>query len=302
MSWLESPDWLLELQTRFGGMLRTPLERSSGTLRAETSAYESALVAAVRPTATLSSAERLAIYQRQHWFRLLTVLQSLYPLTARLLGYWRFNEYAVRHLLERPPRGSDIETVGDGLDETLSRQLPPHGTVQASSRRRVGVAALLEAARVDAAFHRVTRAVSQPPFSLAAQDPARLGSSCFVLSSSVALLQERWPLCELRLSLVQQQSGGVLQLGERLRSPRHWLLAWRQGRLGLLQLEPHEARLLALLQEHSLEHALGLLESNVPELERAQLPERARAWLARSVRLGVWSSLGTPRGCSCGVA
>ena len=46
MSWPASPAWLLELQARFGAMLRTPLDRSSGELRAETAAYDAALTAA----------------------------------------------------------------------------------------------------------------------------------------------------------------------------------------------------------------------------------------------------------------
>jgi hypothetical protein len=57
---------LLDLQARFGAMLRTPLDRSSGELRAETSAYDAALTEAVLPTETLSAAERLAVYHRQY--------------------------------------------------------------------------------------------------------------------------------------------------------------------------------------------------------------------------------------------
>lgn len=295
MSWPESPAWLLELQSRFGGMLRTPLDRSSGTLRAKTSAYEATLVAAAQPTPTLGSAERLATYHRQYWFRFFTVLQGLYPLTARLVGYWRFNDFAARHLLQRPPQGFDIDTIGDGFDESLSQQLPKDGTVVAEARRRVEATAVLEAARVDAGFHRVTRAPQREPFRPTAEDAARLGSSCFVLSQSVALLQERWPLSELRLSFVEQQSDDAIQLGNRLRATRHWLLARHEAKLGLLALEPREAQLLALLQEHPLEHALGLLEASASQAERGKLPERAQAWLARSVRLGVWSGLATPQ-------
>ena len=57
-------------------MLRTPLSRSTGTLRAETSAYPEALLAQAKPGRQLSQAERLAVYNRQYWFRLFTLLQS----------------------------------------------------------------------------------------------------------------------------------------------------------------------------------------------------------------------------------
>lgn len=294
MSWPKSPGWLVELQQRFGAMLQTPLDRASGSLRAETSSYEAELLAAARPTSTLSSAERLAIYHRQYWFRLFTVLQGLYPLTARLVGYWRFNEFAARHLVQHPPHGFDIDTIGDGFDESLARLLPNDGQVEAGPNQHVDAAAVLEAALVDVGFHRVTRAPRREPFRPSAADAARLTSSRFVLSPSVALLQEHWPLSELRLGLVELPSDAPLQLPAPLPEARHWLLTRQQTKLGLLALEPAEAQLLRLLQLHPLDQALGLLEAAASAEERARLPERAQAWLARSVRLGVWDGLADP--------
>jgi hypothetical protein len=289
VSWPESPAWLVELQQRFGALLQTPLDRSSGALRAETSAYDALLLAAARPTQTLSSAERLATYHRQYWFRLFTVMQGQYPLTTRLVGYWRFNGFAARHLVDRPPRGFDIDTVGHGFAETLAQLVPEDAAVR-------------EAAAIDAAFHRVTRAPQREPFRPAAQDVPRLTSSRFVLSPSVALLSEHWPLCQRRLGFAEPKSDETVEprepLGEPLAEARHWLLAWHQPKpslkLSLLALEPAEAKLLQLLQLYPLEQALGLLEATASDAERAALPERAQAWLARSVQLGVWSGLADP--------
>jgi len=289
MTWPDSPDWLLELQTQFGEMLRTPLDRSGGSLRAPSEAYDARLVASMLPTPSLSGAERLAVYHRQYWFRLLTVLQGLYPLTARLLGYWRFNEFAAAHLGANPPRGFDIEAAGEGFEETLARQLADGDTVVTASGRPVEGAAVLDSARIDAGFHRVTRAPQSEPLRPGPADVARFSSSCLALSPTVALLQERWALCELRASFLDGPSDDAVALGERLPAPRHWLLARHGTQLGLLALEPPEAELLGLLQAHPLEQALGLLEAGASEADRLHLPERAQAWLARSVRLGVWA-------------
>jgi hypothetical protein len=298
VSWPESPTWLALLQQRFGALLQTPLDRSSGSLRAETSAYDAELLAAARPTETLSSAERLATYHRQYWFRLFTVTQGQYPLTARLVGYWRFNDFAARHLVEHPPRGFDIDSVGDGFAQTLARLLQKDGKVEAEASQAdapVDAAAVLEAARIDAEFHRVTRAPRCEPFRPSAQDAQRLASSRFVLSPSVALLSEHWSLSERRLGLVELRGDQAFELGERLSEARHWLLARHQHKpgltLGLVALEPAEAKLLELLQQYPLEQALGLLEAAVSAAERLQLPARAQAWLARSVQLGVWAGL-----------
>jgi hypothetical protein len=298
VSWPESPVWLVELQQRFGALLRTPLDRATGTLRAETSTYDAELLAAARPSDTLSGAERLATYHRQYWFRLFTVMQGQYPLTARLLGYWRFNGLAARHLGEHPPRGFDIDTIGDGFAETLARLLPEGGNVEAEANQTlasVAVAAVREAAAIDAAFHRVARAPLREPFRPTARDAPRLASGRFVLSPGVALLSEHWALSERRLGLVETKSNDALVLSERLGDARHWLLVRHQSKLGLklglVALEAPEAQLLQLLQQFPLEQALGVLEAAASDAERSALPERAQAWLARSVQLGVWSGL-----------
>jgi hypothetical protein len=216
------------------------------------------------------------------------VLQGLYPLTARLLGYWHFNDFAMRHLVEHPPRGFDVDTIGEGFEASLQRALPASGDV-AGARGPVEAAAVLEAAHIDAAFHRITRAPSSQPFVPVAEDAARFASSCLVLSTSVALVREHWPLCERRITFVDHPSEEPITLPARLAAPQAWLIARRGTKIGLRSLAPAEAQLLTLLQQHPLERALALLESAAPEAERALLPERAQAWLADSVRLGVWA-------------
>jgi hypothetical protein len=272
-------------------MLRTPLERKSGALRADTASYAPELVAAVSPSTSLPSAERLAVYHRQYWFRLLTVLQDLHPLTARLMGYWRFNDYAAAHLLERAPSGYDLDTVGDGFVQTLSERLPPGGCLALDNGQTLQVASLLEAANIDAEFHRVARAPVIHPFRPGAADAAQLGVSRLLLSPAVSLLREHWPLCQLRLSFLERPPQRPPVLGEPWSEPRHWLLTRHASQLGLVGLEAHEARLFLLLQAHPLEQALALLEAELSDDERRDLPLRAQAWLARSVRVGMWAGM-----------
>lgn len=288
MTWPASPEWLLELQQRFGQLLRTPLERESGTLRAPTELYDRALVAATKPPPGSAAAERLAVYQRQYWFRLLGVLQRAYPLTARLLGFWHFNGLAAEHLRRRAPGGFDIELVAAGFEDLVAEELSGRATLAIEPRGSIETAALLEAARVDSAFHRVFRAPAAPAFRPGPDDLPRLARSRLALSHSVALIQERWPLCELRASLLDGQDERPVALPAPLPRPRSTLLV-RQGlQLGLVPLEPREAELLQLLTRHSLVDALGLLESSTPPDELGALPARAEAWLAKSVRLGAW--------------
>ncbi len=292
MSWPASPAWLLELQDAFGQMLRTPLSRSTGTLSAETGGYPPALLAQTKLGREQSSAERLAVYNRQYWFRLFTLLQVAFPLTAALVGFWRFNQLASYFLVARPPRSWDLERVGDGFADFLSQTLPDAEFEVQPPRRNLPRAALVEAARIDAAYRDVFGAPPVTPFTPALDDAARLLHGTLRLSPAVALLTESWPLCELRRLVVGPQPvEGSTGLGARLETPRSWLLGRDGLKLGLLPLDPREAQLLRLLTQNSVGTALARLEANCTEAELLHLPEQVQTWLARSVRLGIWASL-----------
>ena len=71
-----APPWLEDFQARFGDVLRTPLARETGTLSATPDRYDSETVAETLEGAGMTSAERLAVYNRQYWFRLLGVLHG----------------------------------------------------------------------------------------------------------------------------------------------------------------------------------------------------------------------------------
>src|SRR5688500_16487545 len=95
--------WLAQWQGEFGTVLRTPLDRRTGSLRAVAADYPSTLVERLLPSTQLTAGERLAVYHRQYWFRLLGALQQAYPLMVRLLGTWHFNHLAGEFLQQKPP-------------------------------------------------------------------------------------------------------------------------------------------------------------------------------------------------------
>lgn len=275
-------------------MLRTPLARATGTLRAATSAYPPALLAQAKPGRELDQAERLAVYNRQYWFRLFTLLQGAFPLTAQLIGLWRFNELASDFLIARPPRGWDLGQVGDGFADFLSRALPDTELEVQATQGSLPRAALVEAARIDTAYRDVFGAPAVTPYAPAFDDAARLLQGTLRLSPAVALLTESWPLCELRRRTLEPRTfHGSLALGPRLAAPRSWLLGRDGLTLGLLPLEPREAQLLRLLVQHPVGTALARLEAACADSdsERQRLPELVQTWLARSVGRGIWAGL-----------
>lgn len=288
------PAWVEELQRGFADAVRQPLDRSSVTLRARSEAYEPSLVAATTPTPKLGSAERLAVYNRQYWMRLFTVLHGAYPLLARLLGFWELNRLAELYLTQHPPRSWDIDAIVPGFEPFLATLLTDEVFEVSQPSRRLPSLALREAAAIDAAHHRVFRAPLEPTYTPSPRDSARLFQSPLRFVSGAALLTESWALVELRRQAPTLVGERMLTLGERLAVPRSWLLLRRELSLVLLALEPREMQLLQLLRLHPVAEALGLLEAACSAQELTRLPEQTRGWLARSVKLGLWAQLSAP--------
>lgn len=274
-----SPPWLAELQRRFGATIRAPLDRSTGTLTATTDAYPAtndALDGAFGPAAS-----RLAVYNRQYWFRLLTAMQSAFPLTASLLGHWTFNDYAARFFTARPPPSWDLDHALDGFEEFLEEAIdgsPLHE-------------ALSECARIEALWRRLFRAPAAAPFRPDPADAARILDARLVPSPCTAVVFERWPLLELKHARAGVLGEEAIALPPRLEAPRWWALAREPDGIRQLPLEAREGELLSLLASHTLRDALALLESRCGEGARSTLPAQAQRWLAKSVERGLWSGL-----------
>ncbi|MCU0686226.1 MAG: DNA-binding domain-containing protein [Polyangiaceae bacterium] len=186
-----APAWLAAFQGQFGAALRTPLSPETGTLRPDPSAYAPALCEGVsarggpHPGAGTEGASRLATYNRQYWFRLFRTLQGEFPLTARLLGLWRFNRVAQAFLLARPPRHADLRQAADGFAEALAAALaaPDASPTSASLATALAAppgpapnvpqAALEQAVRIDEAWRTIWAAPEQPAWRPGADDLPR---------------------------------------------------------------------------------------------------------------------------------
>ena len=266
------PAWLADFQARFGAMLRTPLDRGTGTLRATPSRYGAELRREARHGPRAPADERLAVYNRQYWFRLFGLVQSAFPLTARLLGYWHFNGYATRFLLARPPSGWNVERAAEGFDAFLvdlldapSVRLEPGGSV-------IERDALLEAAKIDAAWRSVFFAPNVPAFRPSPADAHRLLDGRLAPSPTVIVFGEHWPLLELRRRIGGVPGESPIALPPKLEKPAFWALVRKPAGIGELPLERREAELFLLLREHPIREALSRLEGACSGEERAALP------------------------------
>lgn len=87
--------------------------------------------------------ERLAVYNRQYWFRLIGCMQEEFPCTLHVLGLDVFNGWCIRYLAAHPSRSPYLSNLDHGFPAFLAKRY--------RGRDRAKV---LEAAAHDRAFSR----------------------------------------------------------------------------------------------------------------------------------------------------
>jgi hypothetical protein len=274
----DAPSALLALQRELFAALRTPLfgeNRARNALppgAAEPPPWFCATAAAhLTPSAALREHERLTLYQRQYWFRLLDSLADDFPGLVLLLGAPRFAALAEAYLRDQPPGRDDLGRLGAGLAAYL-----------ASGRHPVPSAVFAEElARLETAWIDAFGAAELP-----CPTPERLASAALTLQPHVALLALRTPADALWSRALQGQPRG------RVRPPsaspaRFVAVVRRDAARDVVRLHPAAHALLAALREHgSLEAALEAATPLLPARRGAKLVEAwfrqwtAERWLA----------------------
>lgn len=289
MSLREAPAWLGELQAAFGAILRKPLDRGTGTLRALTDEYDLSLGAT--DGARADARERLAVYHRQYWFRLFGVMQAGFPLTARLLGFWHFNEFAAAFLVAHPPHAWDIGRAADGFAPFLGDAIAGRTLRVGTPARDVAGDLVAAAAAIDEVFRHLFDLAPEPAWRPSQTDAARLLSARLVPARTACLVEERWPLSRLRQDAIARGDLQEIMPPDALTEPAFWAVFQTHVGVSQARLSRLEASLWRLLGEHPVERALGLLEASCTDAERATLPALTQTFLARSVELHFWTGL-----------
>ncbi len=281
----KAPDWLSELQALFSSALRLPLTRHTGKLEADLSRYAPALLATLQPGPTLSAAEQMAVYNRQYFARLFSVLHGAFPLSSRILGFWQLNGVASEYLEKHPPVDVEIDRIADGFPLFASEWL---STTELSGERSL---AFREALSLDASWRAVFGAPAVAPFRPTAADLERLPSCRLERSPAFAVVQQSFPLLALRARALSETAEGAFELPAPFAAPEHWALARTPQGMAQHRLEPLEARLLELVTTHTLGAALASLESEVSDSDQRDLPPKTREWLAKAMQAGAFRGI-----------
>jgi hypothetical protein len=114
---------LARMQRQIARAVMTPLSPSDGMRPRAPDGRSLAKVAKkiIKPNNRLSSFERLEIYNRQYWFRVLDALSDDFPGLRAVLGDRRFDTLAKHYLTDCPSRSFTMRNLGSQLESWLRK-------------------------------------------------------------------------------------------------------------------------------------------------------------------------------------
>ncbi len=244
----------------------------------------------IAPNSQLSAFERLEIYNRQYWFRVLGALAEDFPALRTVVGARAFERLSVQYLSAHPSRSFSLRNLGSKLPAWLAKH-----PQWAGRRQHLAVdVAHIEWACIEA-FDRAERT------ALTLDQIASLAAgSRLALQPHLQLVALDYPADDLVLSLharerretseaskEHENSSAAPATLSKLRRRHTWLAVHRVDfSLYYRRLEREEFQTLAALREGStLLEALdaGFEGTCVPEPQR---PQRVREWFANWAELG----------------
>ncbi len=214
---------LAQLQGQVARAVMTPLTPSERMRRVATDGRSLAAIAKkiIKPNDRLSSFERLEIYNRQYWFRVLDAFSDDFPGLRAVLGDRRFDSLAKQYLTDCPSRSFTMRDLGSQLEPWLRRHPEYAGDVSAASRiRRRSIAArrptrasrfqlALDMARLEWAEIEAFDGASLPPITAAALSGADPEKLRLRLQPFIRLLNLHYPVDDLLLAVKQEAPADI---------------------------------------------------------------------------------------------
>lgn len=285
---------LADLQRAMWGVVSQPLTNASRTKRRMRDGRSTAAVAnaIAKPNDRLTSFERLEIYNRMYWFRVLDSLYEDCPGLRAVLGDRKFIRMAEAYLVKYPSRSFTLRNLPSRLEKFLREE--PQWT-------KPRTALCLDLARFEWAQVEVYDGAALPLFTvddLRGTDPAKLR---LALQPYLQLLELDYPVDDFLITIKKREAllrgdasnaptGVHVQRGKKVRLPKPGKCAVavhrHNGRIFFKRLEPAACKvLLAIRAGKTLDRALG---AGIP---RAQNPAedwaaKVQGWFASWMQLG----------------
>ena len=252
----------------------------------------------IRPNDRLTSLERLEIYSRSYWARVLDSLRDDFPGLMTILGAEAFDRMATAYLVACPSQSFTLRDLGSRLPEWLAK----HPKYAGKHKRLALDMARLEWAHIDA-FDGLAEKTLDPEDLLALTPALRAGVQPYV-----SLLDLHYPVDELRVKLkaAPEDEGAASNMAlekrarkvARFRGLKPQSLFVAVHRVDMLvyyrRLAPEEYRILCGLRSgKAIAKAIGAAfrESSV---RAEEIPDLLRTWFSAWATFG-WLTVGNKK-------
>jgi hypothetical protein len=272
---------LIELQRRFMGALTEPVygeSRSRTELPPRPGRVSPAFVKTandlIAPSASMEPLERLEVYHRQYWYRLLDSIAEDFPGLRLLLGdepFWRLMEAYIEAV---PSKSFTLRHLGCALPDFIAENpsfadRPVHAE---------------EIASLEVALFETEEAAERAPV-----EGADLQNTRVSLQPHVKLLALRTPADEICRRAGEERSRGLLQAPTSV--PRRFAVIYREGGSARVERVPRAAfRILEAVEETGSIDAAMERVSHGPWRLRARDAARVRDWFSTWVGRGFFCS------------
>jgi hypothetical protein len=282
---------LESLQREMAAAVMQPLTKDDNMRATAPDGRPMAEVAAsfIAPNSRLTAFERLEIYNRQYWFRVLGALAEDFPALRAVVGERRFEALSIAYLTEHPSRSFTLRNLGSKLPEWLTAH-PEH----AGRRHRLAV----DLARIEWACVEAFDAPDRDPLTQR-QIAALQGESKLSLQPCLQLVALSYPADDLVLELHKREKRQTSEAGvahedsgaeiaiPKLRPRPTWLAVHRVDlSVYYRRIAREEFQTLVALRDG---RALGAaIEAGFAgsRISQGQRPERVQQWF------GSWAELG----------
>jgi hypothetical protein len=283
---------LLELQRRMSKDVMRPLTSNFQMQPVTTDGRSTQEIADsyIKPNNLLSSFDRLEIYNRQYWFRVIGAVAEDYPALNAVLGERVFDRLVLAYLRETPSTSFTLRDLGSKLPQWLEEH-----SEFAPSRQKF----LLDVARLEWAYVEAFDRAEVAP--LTALDFGDLtGGSRLFLQPHLQLLDLNYPVDELVLAVHREAGPSDIMsnaVSERRHVKRSRLIRMRRSAIRLVvhryensvyyrRIDQENFLLLSALQEGAL---LGEALENAfrkSDLSVEDQAARIQGYFAHAAELG----------------
>jgi len=289
---VEPPKDLAALQREMAAAVMQPLTADESMHRTTRDGRSTSAVAEsfIAPNSRLTPFERLEIYNRQYWFRVLGSLAEDFPGLRAVIGGRRFEALSIAYLTEHPSRSFTLRNLGSKLPDWLAAR-----PELAGRRHHLAV----DMARIEWAFVEAFDSADRDPLTLD-QITTLDGNSRLGLQPHLRLVALEYPADDLVLSLHQREKRQTSEAGvdrddgddapvslPPLRRRPTWLAAHRVDlSVYYRRLEREEFQMLAAIRDGAQLAAaieVGFAGSGIGQSRRAA---HVREWFANWAELG----------------